>query len=70
MWIYTKAGCKVIVTENTIRNGLDYDPAKKLLTVGEIYTVKKVEVSGWSSKVYLEELDGGFNTVLFTNHTK
>ena len=67
MNIYTQPGRKVTVTENTIRNGFDHDPAKKLLVVGEIYTVKKIDVVGWSSKVYLEELDGGFDTVLFIN---
>lgn len=45
----------------------DQDWAKRFLTVGNIYTVHFVDVSGWSSEVFLAEFpDKGFNTVLFS----
>lgn len=38
-----------------------------ILQVGHEYTVERVEVGGWSSRVCLVGIVGGFNTVLFAN---
>lgn len=48
--------------------GYDYqqEQAKKLLTVGHIYTVERVDVGDWSSTVEFKEFPGeNFNTVMF-----
>lgn len=37
----------------------------KDLTIGEIYTVKCVEVHSWHTKVFLEGSEGSFNSVCF-----
>ena len=68
MNIYAKKRGKIIVTEETIKNGSDTDRrrAEKYLTVGKIYTVDCIVVMAWSSKVFIKELPKlPFNTVLF-----
>lgn len=57
MDIYAKEGTKVIVTEDSIKNGYDYveEHAREFLKVGETYTIKETVVSGWYTDVYLEE---------------
>lgn len=52
------------------RNGLSTHQShvKRFLKVGGIYTVKTLEVDGFSSRVKFEECpDEWFNTVFFTN---
>jgi hypothetical protein len=51
------------------KNGTDHElkAAMAVLTVGDIYTVRRVEVGDWSSKVYLTGYDTPFNTVHFCN---
>lgn len=43
--------------------------AARHLKVGSVYTVRAVEIGGFSSRVCLEEVPGwvSFNTVLFEN---
>lgn len=68
MNIYANNGHKVIVTEETKNSGHDYDKekVKKYLNVGEEYTVNYTDVGGWSTRVYLEEIeDVEFNSVNF-----
>jgi len=58
-------GTKAIYTGH---NGTDADQryADKHLTAGENYTVRRIDVGGWSSKVELEERPGlAFNAVHF-----
>lgn len=43
----------------------DINSAAKHLTIGEVYTVCSVDVSGMSSEVWLEGFDRAFNTCLF-----
>lgn len=46
----------------------DFDQrhAKEYLKENESYTVEKIEVEGWSSKVFLYEVPNvSFNTVMF-----
>ena len=54
----------------TGENGTDHDKKKadKHLKVGETYTVLKTIIHGWSTDVYLEEVEGVcFNSVHFAN---
>jgi hypothetical protein len=44
------------------------EAARKVLEVGGIYTVERVEVGDWSSSVWLKEHPArSFNTVMFEN---
>ncbi len=68
MKLYAEKGHKVTVTEQSIKNGYDYDKekAEKFLKVGEIYTIEKMEVQNWSSVVTVQELpEERFNSVNF-----
>ena len=53
-------------TDAQIKCGANDDPRFfPALVLGEIYTVKKVEVHSWHTKVWLEETGGKFNSVCF-----
>tara|TARA_B100000497_G_C7608626_1_gene365524 strand:+ start:864 stop:1082 length:219 start_codon:yes stop_codon:yes gene_type:complete len=68
MDIYAEEGTKVIVTEDSIKNGYDHveEHARKFLKVGETYTIESTDVSGWNTDVYLREFpDEVFNSVSF-----
>lgn len=65
MNIYARPGTKVRYTGE---NGYDHehdDIQTMGVSIGEILTVKETEVGSWKTYVYFEELDGGFNSVLF-----
>ncbi len=65
MNIYSAPGTKVRFLN---KNGYEYDleHARKYLNTNRIYTVRNIDVGGWSSTVYLEEVPGEyFNTVCF-----
>jgi len=71
MNIHAKEGDKIIVTEETIKNGSDTDRrrAEKYLEVGKIYTVDSIVVMAWTSRVLIKDLPKlTFNTVLFKNY--
>lgn len=67
MNIYTCPGQQVVFAFPN--NGYPYqqEEAKKLLTVGQKYTVRCTDVSQSSTAVYLEGFDRPFNSVLFAN---
>jgi len=67
MNIYALQGHKVIVPESGFNGGTEWDReyALKHLKLGETYTVKRTEVSGSSTRVYLEGIDASFNSCLF-----
>jgi hypothetical protein len=68
MDIYAEEGTKVIVTEDSIKNGYDHveEHARKFLKVGETYTIENTVVDGWSTEVYIKEFpDEVFNSVSF-----
>jgi hypothetical protein len=70
MDIYAKEEIKVIVTEDSIKNGYSHvkEHAMKLLKVGGIYTIDHTEVDGWNTIVYIKEFpDEIFNSVSFEN---
>jgi len=70
MNIHAKEGDRIIVTEETIKNGSDTDrkKAEKFLEIGKIYTVDSIVVMAWASRVFIKELPKRmFNTVLFKN---
>jgi hypothetical protein len=51
----------------TGQNGTEADKrwANQRLVKGGCYTLKAIEVGGWSSEVELEEVNGSFNSVHF-----
>lgn len=67
MNIYAAKGYKVIVTEKSAKNGYKYDSEKvaEKLEIGRIYTVDHTIVHQSSTDVYLNEVDGRFNSVNF-----
>lgn len=68
MDIYAEEGTKVIVTEDSIKNGYNSveKHARKFLKVGESYTIDSTVVDGWSTEVYIKEFpDEVFNSVSF-----
>ncbi len=70
MNIRSPKGTKIVYAFPENGYTFDQDLAKRSdLIVGEEYTVSRIIVRSWDSKVFLEEKpDIGFNTVLFKNH--
>ncbi|MDE2232990.1 MAG: hypothetical protein KGJ90_02550 [Patescibacteria group bacterium] len=67
MDINAKKGTKVIFLGGTIemvRWGGNDDPREKLVE-GEIYTVDHTEIHSWHTKVFLQEVEGAFNSAHF-----
>lgn len=67
MNIYSQPGTKVIFLD---KNGTDSDRenAERILKVGQIYTVKSINVQSWISYVTLKEVPNRmFNSVMFEN---
>lgn len=65
-----KKGDKVKVTTSSAENGYsnDQENVKKYLKIGDEYTVKEVNVKGWITDVYLQEVPGiKFNSANFVN---
>lgn len=70
MNIYANEGARVRFVD---KNGLpsDLEKAREFLKPYETYTVERVYVGNWSSKVYLQEIPGvPFNTVCFEDVTE
>jgi hypothetical protein len=67
MNIYAKKGDKVIYCFPT--SGYDYDKeqAKEKLVLNQVYTIERTKVHGWSTDVYLQEVQGSFNSVMFAD---
>ena len=66
MDIYSKLGTKVRFENPDAGYEPDRDLAKKHLSFGGTYTVKHIDIKGFSSRVTLDEFPGiRFNTVLF-----
>lgn len=65
MNIYANTGDQVrFINKNGLQS--DLEKAQEYLQPGEIYTVDRVYIGNWSSKVYLMEVPGvSFNTVCF-----
>lgn len=49
--------------------GYDMESAHAMLIKGEEYKVESIETGCWSSVVYLKNVHGAFNTVMFENVT-
>ena len=67
MDIYSEPGTKIVFID---KNGTNFDraEAEKILKVGQIYTVSKIDINSWISYVTLEEVpDRTFNSVMFDN---
>lgn len=66
MSIYSKRGTKVKFENPAAGCEPDHDLAKKHLALGGTYTVARIRVKNFSSRVMLSEFpDLWFNTVLF-----
>ncbi len=72
MNIFALKGHKVRVTEETAKNGDSNDEkmVKKNLEIDKIYTVHRTSVHSWHTNVYLEEVAGKFNSVMFEDVVK
>jgi len=74
MNIYALEGHKVIMTEETAKNGYDYDKVelkKYLVQIDTIYTVERTEVGDCHTHVYLTEIPNvAFNSVNFEDVTE
>ncbi len=71
MDIYSDPGTKVIFYYPNAGYKSHQEIARKNLKVGRVYTVKKMYVENWSSKVSLDEVPGiVFNSVLFENQSE
>jgi hypothetical protein len=71
MNIYAKEGHKVIVTEQSARNGYqsDRDLVKKHLIINQVYTVEETFVYEWRTEVALQEFpEITFNSVSFEDY--
>ena len=66
MNIYALPGHKVKATKETINYGRDSEN-RVGIEVDKVYTVKETTVSGWSTVVRLEEVEGDFNSVIFVD---
>ena len=67
MSIRSKPGDRVVFMG---RNGYNYEleEAKRCLSIGGTYTIKRIDVHNWSSSIELLEIPGKyFNTVMFRN---
>jgi hypothetical protein len=64
MDIYARPGSKVIFTG---KGGYpaQNSHANSVLEIGREYEVKHVSVGSWSSNVYLEGVEGSWNTTMF-----
>lgn len=68
MNIYANEGDKIIVTEESSRNGWDYDKklVKNYLEIGKTYTVDFTVIHSASTEVYIKEVpEVCFNSVNF-----
>lgn len=70
MNIYAKPGHKVIVTEESAKNGYraDQDKIRNVLEIGKVYIVDSIDVGDWETTVYLEGQTLGFNSVNFEDY--
>ncbi len=64
MDIYAVTGTKIVFIG---KNGTSFDQeqARLVLEVGKTYTLAYSEIGSWKTEIYLEEISGGFNSVMF-----
>jgi hypothetical protein len=69
MNIYSKKGDKVIVTEDSIKNGFEKSYSRSLLEIGKVYTIESVKIDKYNTDVFLQEIPNvSFNSVNFENY--
>ena len=69
MNIHSKKGDKIIVTEESIKNGFENSYSRTLLEVGKIYTVESIKIDNYNTHVFLQEIPKiGFNSVNFEDY--
>lgn len=64
MDIYSKPGTKVLFTAQGGYE-VEREDAKNKLVLGREYTVKRIDMYSYTSRVVFEEVEGRFNTSLF-----
>jgi len=68
MDIETRIGAKIKFSYPENGYGSTRETVDAYLSKGKTYTVERINIGGWSTSVYLEEVPGiGFNSVLFEN---
>jgi len=70
MNIYAEEGHKVIFDHPNAGTDHDQKVCREKLKVGEIYTVVQTEVGGWHTDVWLKDIKGSFNSVMFSDLPK
>ena len=67
MNIYAKENDKVVFlgSDEEVNKWGNCDNSNDLLVIGEKYTIDHTEVHSWHTKVFLKEVVGGFNSILF-----
>lgn len=71
MNINAQEGDKVIITEDSIENGYEFDKhrTKNHLKIGDIYTIDYSIIHKWSTEVFIKEVPNvSFNSVNFEDH--
>ncbi len=72
MDIKSKRGDKVMVTEETAKNGTYWDQhdLQRHLKIGKVYIIREIKVGGFRTRIRLEGIAGcrsEFNSVNFVN---
>lgn len=68
--LHCERGCKVIVKTLDAGYNNEQEDARRLFSVGDIFTVRNVNVGGWSSEFELKEFpQERFNTVFFERYS-
>lgn len=71
MDIHSQIWDMVIVTKKTALNWTDddKDKVKSKLKIWKVYTIKRIEIYSWLTDVWLNDVDGIFNSVNFQNYS-
>lgn len=64
MDIYATPGTKIVFTGKNGTNS-EQEQARLVLEVGKTYTLAYAEIGSWRTEIFLEEVSGGFNSVMF-----
>lgn len=71
MNIYSKIGSKVVFAYPENGDKWDIEEAQKYLTLGDTYTIEKIDIHNWKTDVVLKEFpEIYFNSVQFKNKEK
>jgi hypothetical protein len=67
MNIWALKGHRITVTEDSAKNGYEYDKQSVKDLIGKILVVERTSVSSSSTDVYIKGYAGRFNSVMFVD---